>query len=88
MVTLSNRGFIKRVPSNLYTLQHRGGKGITAHPSRENDAVRLLTVADTLARTLLAPQQLPVGILTALLGVPLFLFLLQRSAATTTRIPG
>jgi DNA gyrase subunit A len=47
VVTLSNRGFIKRVPSNLYTLQHRGGKGITAHPARENDAVRLLTVADT-----------------------------------------
>lgn len=38
----------------------------------------LLLVADTLARTLIAPQQLPVGVLTALLGVPLFLFLLQR----------
>jgi DNA gyrase subunit A len=47
VVTLSNRGFIKRVPSNMYTLQHRGGRGITAHPARENDAVRLLTVADT-----------------------------------------
>jgi len=39
----------------------------------------LVVVADTLARTLLAPQQLPVGILTALLGVPLFLYLLNRS---------
>jgi len=39
----------------------------------------LLVVADTLARTLLAPQQLPVGILTALIGVPLFLYLLRRS---------
>lgn len=39
----------------------------------------LLLVADTLARTLLAPQQLPVGVVTALLGVPLFLYLLQRS---------
>jgi iron complex transport system permease protein len=38
----------------------------------------LLLIADTLARTLFAPQQLPVGVLTALLGVPLFLFLLQR----------
>ncbi len=47
VVTLSNRGFIKRVPSNMYTLQHRGGKGITAHPARENDVVQLLTVADT-----------------------------------------
>lgn len=38
----------------------------------------LLMVADTLARTLIAPQQLPVGVLTALIGVPVFLFLLSR----------
>ena len=38
----------------------------------------LLTLADTLARTLIAPQQLPVGVLTALIGVPVFLFLLAR----------
>ena len=37
-----------------------------------------LTLADTLARTLWAPQQLPVGVLTALLGVPLLLLLLSR----------
>ena len=40
----------------------------------------LLTLADTAARTVMAPQQLPVGVLTALLGVPVFLFLLSRSA--------
>lgn len=37
-----------------------------------------LTVADTLARTVIAPQQLPVGVLTALLGVPGMLLLLGR----------
>jgi iron complex transport system permease protein len=37
-----------------------------------------LMLADTLARTLIAPQQIPVGVVTALLGVPVFLFLLQR----------
>ena len=37
-----------------------------------------LTLADTLARTLWAPQQLPVGVLTALLGVPMLLLLLSR----------
>ena len=47
VVTLSNRGFIKWVPSHLYTLQHRGGKGIIGMVTRENDAVRLLSVADT-----------------------------------------
>tara|TARA_R110002073_G_scaffold336545_2_gene535056 strand:- start:34782 stop:35834 length:1053 start_codon:yes stop_codon:yes gene_type:complete len=39
----------------------------------------LLTFADTLARTVMAPEQLPVGVITALLGVPTFLFLLHRS---------
>ena len=39
----------------------------------------LLTLADTLARTVVAPQQLPVGVLTALIGVPVFLYLLTRS---------
>jgi iron complex transport system permease protein len=38
----------------------------------------LLVIADTLARTLLAPRQLPVGALTAALGVPLFLILMSR----------
>ena len=38
----------------------------------------LLSVADTLARSIVAPQQLPVGVLTALIGVPVFLFLLAR----------
>jgi iron complex transport system permease protein len=38
----------------------------------------LLVLADTLARTMIAPQQLPVGVLTALIGVPVFLFLLSR----------
>ena len=39
----------------------------------------LLTLADTLARSIIAPQQLPVGVLTALIGVPVFLFLLARA---------
>jgi len=38
----------------------------------------LLVLADALARTLIAPQQLPVGVLTALIGVPVFLVLLSR----------
>lgn len=38
----------------------------------------VLTLADTAARTLWAPQQLPVGVLTALLGVPFMLILLGR----------
>jgi len=39
----------------------------------------LLVIADTLARTVMAPHQLPVGALTATLGVPLFLILMSRT---------
>ncbi|MDP1757649.1 MAG: iron chelate uptake ABC transporter family permease subunit, partial [Pseudohongiella sp.] len=38
-----------------------------------------LMMADSLARTVIAPQQLPVGVLTAMLGVPAFLLILYRS---------
>ena len=40
----------------------------------------ILILSDTVARTILAPQQLPVGVITAMLGVPLFLYLLQRGS--------
>lgn len=39
----------------------------------------LLVLADTLARTVVAPMQLPVGILTALLGVPVLFWQLSRT---------
>ncbi len=39
----------------------------------------LVVVADTGARTVAAPVQLPVGVLTALIGVPVFLWLLRRA---------
>ncbi len=40
----------------------------------------LLVVADTIARSIFAPLQLPVGVITALLGIPLFLYLLRRNS--------
>jgi iron complex transport system permease protein len=39
----------------------------------------LLTLADTLARSVAAPIELPVGVITALIGVPVFLYLLARA---------
>ncbi len=41
----------------------------------------LLVLADTLARVAVAPREIPVGIVTALLGVPLFVLLLKRWTA-------
>ena len=43
----------------------------------------LVVVADLLSRTVLAPRQLPVGALTALIGVPLFLVLMRRPQPST-----
>jgi DNA gyrase subunit A len=47
VVTLSHRGFVKRVAARNYRSQHRGGRGIIGMVTREADAVRLLVVADT-----------------------------------------
>ena len=47
VVTISDRGYMKRVPLETYRLQGRGGRGITGAPTREEDAVRHLVVCDT-----------------------------------------
>ncbi len=47
VITLSTRGFIKRLPVKTYEPQHRGGKGVIGMITREEDAIRLLAVADT-----------------------------------------
>ena len=39
----------------------------------------LLILSDVLARVIMAPQELPVGIVTALAGVPFFLWILRRA---------
>ena len=39
----------------------------------------LLLISDTLARTIIAPQQLPVGVITAFIDVPFFLYLLNKN---------
>jgi iron complex transport system permease protein len=39
----------------------------------------IVLIADTLARTILAPQQLPVGVFTAIIGVPCFLFIMNSN---------
>ncbi len=47
VITLSDRGYIKRLPISLYRLQKRGGKGVKGQERREGDAVQQLVVADT-----------------------------------------
>lgn len=47
VITLTRRGYIKRIPLNTYRGQHRGGRGVTALKTREEDFVEQLFVAST-----------------------------------------
>ncbi len=47
VVTLSRRGYIKRIPLDTYRPQRRGGKGLIGMTTRDEDAVHRLLVADT-----------------------------------------
>jgi len=48
LVTITNRGYIKRLPNDTYRRQHRGGKGVTGMVTRDMDAVEHLMLCNTL----------------------------------------
>ena len=56
-----------------------GGRHRLVLPTAALLGALLVSVADTLGRTLIAPAQLPAGLLTALVGAPYFVWLLWRS---------
>jgi iron complex transport system permease protein len=43
-----------------------------------------LVLADTLARTVVAPAELPIGVVTALVGSPVFVWIVRSTAAVRT----
>ena len=47
VITMSSAGYIKRLPSDTYTAQHRGGKGITGMSTREEDDVSDVVAVDS-----------------------------------------
>ena len=47
IITLSQKGYVKRVPSDTFRTQHRGGKGVVGMRTREDDAVMDLLVLET-----------------------------------------
>ena len=47
IITLSQKGYVKRVPSDTFRTQHRGGKGVVGMRTREDDAVMDLVVVDS-----------------------------------------
>ena len=77
VTTAGSIGFIGLVVPHLVRLATGNDQRLLL-PASAVAGGALLMLADTLARTLIAPQQLPVGVLTALIGVPVFLFLLSR----------
>ena len=48
-------------------------------PAASLGGALFVIVADTIARTIIAPRELPVGAITALIGAPLFIYLLKRA---------
>lgn len=77
-VTLAGTvGFIGLIVPHLLRLLGAGDHRVLL-PAAVLLGGSLLTAADTVARTAMAPLQLPVGVITALIGVPVFLYLLNR----------
>lgn len=78
VTTAGTVGFVGLVVPHLVRLVS-GADHRTLIPNAALAGGSLLVIADTVARTIAAPRQLPVGAITAIIGVPLFLVLLGRT---------
>jgi iron complex transport system permease protein len=78
VTTVGVIGFIGLVVPHLVRLVAGSNHRIVV-PASALAGGSLLVIADTLARTILAPRQLPVGAITAAIGVPLFLILMSQN---------
>jgi iron complex transport system permease protein len=70
-------GYVGLVVPHLVRLSF-GSDNRLAIPAAALSGAAFVVVADMLARTLIAPRELPVGAITALIGAPLFIYLLKR----------
>jgi iron complex transport system permease protein len=70
-------GYVGLVVPHLVRLSLGSDNRITI-PAATLSGALFVVVADTLARTVIAPRELPVGAITALIGAPLFVYLLRR----------
>jgi DNA gyrase subunit A len=48
LVTLTSRGYVKRIADGVYRTQHRGGKGITGVTMRDEDNIQHILTANTM----------------------------------------
>lgn len=70
-------GYVGLVVPHLVRLSLGADNRMTI-PAATLSGALFVVVADTLARTVIAPRELPVGAITALIGAPLFVYLLRR----------
>lgn len=71
-------GYVGLVVPHLARLS-LGSDNRISIPSAALGGALFVIVADTVARTIIAPRELPVGAITALIGAPLFIYLLKRA---------
>ena len=57
LISLTERGYIKRVPVEAYRSQRRGGKGVTGMATREEDTVEMIHPANSLDHVLFFTDQ-------------------------------
>lgn len=70
-------GYVGLVVPHLVRLS-LGSDNRISIPAAALGGALFVIVADTIARTIIAPRELPVGAITALIGAPLFIYLLRR----------
>jgi iron complex transport system permease protein len=70
-------GYVGLVVPHLVRMSTSGDNRLTI-PAAALAGASFVVVADTFARTVIAPRELPVGAITALIGAPLFIYLLKR----------
>jgi len=73
-------GYVGLVVPHLVRLSF-GSDNRLVIPAAAIAGATFVIIADTLARTVIAPRELPVGAITALIGAPLFVYLLRRGTA-------
>ncbi|VVE58325.1 ABC transporter permease [Pandoraea horticolens] len=79
VTTAGSIGFIGLVVPHILRLRFGNDQRMLL-PAAALAGGALLMLADLVARTIIAPTQLPVGVITAMIGVPVFLWLLSRRA--------
>ena len=70
-------GYVGLVVPHLVRLSF-GSDNRTVIPAAALAGALFVVVADTMARTVIAPRELPVGAITALIGAPLFIYLAKK----------